>query len=130
MRGKVCVITGTTSGIGAVVAAGLAKKGAAVFMLNRDRRLSERTQRDIAVYAVNTAVHSVTCDLESRDSLAAAVEHVRSATERVDVIINNPAAFYPTPKRGPDGVELTLRTNYLAHFELTTGLLDRLRASE
>ena len=129
MRGKVCVLTGTTSGLGTIMAAALAREGATVVMLNRDLRRSRRVQRDSEVYAVSSAVHSIACDTESPASVAAAADAVLAEHEHVDLLINNPSGFYPTRRTTADGLEVTLRANYLAHFELTTRLLDRLRAS-
>jgi NADPH:quinone reductase-like Zn-dependent oxidoreductase len=48
MRGKTVVITGGTSGIGEVAAETLAKKGARIVLVARDKTAATRVSRDFA----------------------------------------------------------------------------------
>jgi len=50
MQGKVCLITGAHSGIGKATALGLARMGATVVMVCRDRTSGEEAQREINAY--------------------------------------------------------------------------------
>lgn len=48
MNGKVCVVTGATSGIGKATATALARQGAQVVLVGRDRGRSEATAAELA----------------------------------------------------------------------------------
>ena len=47
MQGRVCLVTGANSGIGNVTALELARRGAHVVMVCRDRERGEAAQREI-----------------------------------------------------------------------------------
>jgi NAD(P)-dependent dehydrogenase (short-subunit alcohol dehydrogenase family) len=54
---------------------------------------------------------------------------VRTATPKLDVLINNAGAAFRERRLSVDGIERTLATNHLAPFLLTTLLLDLVRAA-
>jgi NAD(P)-dependent dehydrogenase (short-subunit alcohol dehydrogenase family) len=58
MQGKVCLITGANSGIGKATALGLARMGATVVMVCRDRARGEEAQREIKLQSGNRAANN------------------------------------------------------------------------
>jgi retinol dehydrogenase-12 len=127
MNGKVCVVTGATSGIGKATAIALARQGAQVVLVGRDRGRSEATQKEVA--AVASAMPQVQiADLSSMAQVRALAERL-GALDRIDVLINN-AGFVASQRRvTPDGFEEVFAVNHLAPFLLTNLLLGRLTAS-
>jgi len=69
MQGKVCLITGANSGIGKATALGLARMGATVVMVCRDRTRGEEAQREIKTQSGNDAVDLLLADLSSQQSI-------------------------------------------------------------
>jgi retinol dehydrogenase 12 len=127
MNGKVCVVTGATSGIGKATAIALARQGAQVVLVGRDRGRSEATQEEVA--AVASAVPQVQiADLSSMAQVRALAERL-GALDRIDVLINN-AGFVASQRRvTQDGFEEVFAVNHLAPFLLTNLLLGKLTAS-
>ncbi|MCB9743507.1 MAG: SDR family NAD(P)-dependent oxidoreductase [Alphaproteobacteria bacterium] len=121
LSGKVYLITGCNSGIGAEAFRVLAKRGATV--LGAARSL-EKAQA--ACDAVQGDTRPVACELSEPDSVRRAVEAVQGMGLALDGLIAN-AGIMALPERTlHHGVELQLLTNHVGHFILVTGLLDQL----
>src|SRR5947208_642645 len=78
-NGKVVLVTGASSGIGAAVAARLCDSGHTVFGTSR--------RSDAA--APRAGVRMLTMDVRSEESISAAVAAIVAASNRLDVVINN-----------------------------------------
>ena len=63
MRGRVCVVTGGSSGVGLATAMGLAGLGATVLLVSRDPRSGERAAEAIRRRTGNAEVRFLACDL-------------------------------------------------------------------
>jgi len=130
LKGKTCVITGATSGIGWASAVQLGALGADLILTGRDERkgaaLVRRLQRD---RACGTA-HFVRADLSVQQEVRELAAAIRSRCARVDVLINNAGARFDTFLPTSDGIESTFATNHLSHFLLTLLVLDTLQAAE
>src|SRR5215813_11254779 len=127
MNGKVCVVTGATSGIGKAAATALAGMGARVVLVGRDRGRAEATAAQIgSVAAVPPAVDVV--DLASLDQVRALAGRL-AALDRIDVLVNNAGLALGERRGTPDGFEHVFAVNHLAPFLLTNLLLPRLTAS-
>jgi NAD(P)-dependent dehydrogenase (short-subunit alcohol dehydrogenase family) len=131
LEGRVAVITGANSGIGLETASILAARGATVVLACRDNNKARGAADQILARAGTDPanVHLVQLDLASLDSVREAAGRIRSAFDRVDLLINNAAVMRPPYQRSADGLELTFATNHLGHFALTGLLLDRLLAA-
>jgi NAD(P)-dependent dehydrogenase (short-subunit alcohol dehydrogenase family) len=130
MEGRVCVVTGATSGgIGQATAAELARRGAEVVLVARSRERAERTREALMCAAGHDRVAVVLADLSVQAQVRAAAAEILDRWPAVHVLVNNAAVYTPRRQETPDGIELQLAVNHLAPFLLTNLLLDRLRAS-
>lgn len=87
IQGKVVVITGASSGIGAVTAKELAKQGAAVVLgARRKDRLDALVQE---IEQGGGKALAVACDVVKREDLVALVQAGVKTFGKVDVLINN-----------------------------------------
>jgi len=130
MRGKVCLVTGGSSGIGKATALGLANMGATVIVVGRDRSRGEAAVTEIKQKSNNDAVDLMLADLSSQASIRRlAEEDFKDRYEQLHVLINNAGVFTSKHTVTLDGIETTFAVNHLAPFLLTNLLLDVLKAS-
>jgi NAD(P)-dependent dehydrogenase (short-subunit alcohol dehydrogenase family) len=129
MAGKVCLVTGATSGIGKVVATALAARGAEVLVAGRSQEKGDETVSWIKSETGNHAVRYVLADFSDLDQVRALARVLKAQTSRLDVLVNNAGTFFNTRHETPYGVEMTFLVNHLAPFLLTNLLLETLQAS-
>ena len=78
VKGKVAIVTGGSSGIGAAAAEYLAAHGCTVYEFSRHEKSGG-----------SASVHHVTADVTDEASVAAAVQSVLDAEGRIDILLNN-----------------------------------------
>jgi NAD(P)-dependent dehydrogenase (short-subunit alcohol dehydrogenase family) len=123
------LLTGATRGIGRAAALELARRGAEVALVGRDRDRVEDTARAARGAGGGAAVHEHVADLERMDEVRRLAAEVLERHERIDVLANNAGAMFTARHVTADGYERTFALNHLAPFLLTELLLERLRAS-
>lgn len=129
MIGKICVVTGANSGIGRITALGLAKKGATVVMVCRNRERGEEALNKTKEETGNDSVHLLVADLSSQSSIFELAGDFKTQYPGLHVLINNAAIAPPRRMTTEDGLEMQFAVNYLAPFLLTRLLLDVLIGS-
>ena len=130
MHGKVCVVTGASSGIGRVTALGLAERGATVVLICRNEERGGPVLEEIERRGGSGNATLLTADLSSQRQVREVAAAFLERFDRLDVLINNAGiAGWGTRLVTEDGLETTIAVNHLAPFLLTSLLLDRLRAS-
>jgi glucose 1-dehydrogenase len=87
LEGRVCVVTGAASGIGAAVAESFAQVGARVALLDRDGDGCERVAQRLA--AAGTRALSIACDTSDEVSVKAAARRVREELGPCAALVNN-----------------------------------------
>ncbi len=88
--GKVVVITGASSGLGAQMATGFAKQGATlVLMARRKEKLDELAAK---LGESGTKCLTLKCDVTDTESVNAAAKAVEDEFGKVDVLVNNAGA--------------------------------------
>jgi NAD(P)-dependent dehydrogenase (short-subunit alcohol dehydrogenase family) len=127
MRSKVCVVTGASSGIGREVAIGLARQGATVVMVCRDRGRGADAAAEVRRHG--PAPDLRIADLAEQRDVRRVAEEIRGEHQRIDVLLHNAGVVNRTRQLTSDGVEATLAVNHLAPFLLTELLLDTVEKS-
>jgi NAD(P)-dependent dehydrogenase (short-subunit alcohol dehydrogenase family) len=128
MSGKTCIVTGASSGIGKETARGLARRGAHVVMVARDRQRGESARSEIARDSRDGNVDLLLADLSSQAAVRALAAEILAKYDAIDVLVNNAGAMYTARSLTVDGIERTFATNHLAYFLLTHLLLDRIKS--
>jgi NAD(P)-dependent dehydrogenase (short-subunit alcohol dehydrogenase family) len=130
LQDKIILVTGATSGIGEVTARELARRGAHVILLARNRQKAERTQQEIIAATGNKQVDIVLADLSVMQQVRDVAAQLHDKYPRLDVLVNNAGLMFGAERElSPDGYEMTLATNHLGPFLLTSLLLDLLQKS-
>ncbi|MHA2432042.1 MAG: SDR family oxidoreductase [Candidatus Thorarchaeota archaeon] len=129
MNGKVCIVTGSNSGIGKETASALAEMGATVVMAVRNAERGENARAEIVERTGNTKTDLMICDLASIDSIRQFAEEFTKNCDRLDVLINNAGGAFHKRQVTVDGFERTLAVNHLGPFLLTHELLTVLKSS-
>ncbi len=129
LAGKVCMVTGATSGIGKVAARELAQRGAEVVVVGRSEARCEATVSQIRQQTANPSVDFLLADLSSQQEIRRLAGEFESRYPRLDVLVNNAGAIMLSRRESVDGIEMTLALNHLAYFLLTNLLLDTLKSS-
>lgn len=129
MRGKTVVITGGTSGIGAVAAERLAQLGARIVLVARDKIRAEATLARLRESAPHTAHSVYYADLTRLAEMKRVATEIAGQEPRIDVLINNAGALFGKRRLTEDGLEYTFALNHMAYFVVTEGLRERLAAS-
>ncbi|TPN78415.1 SDR family oxidoreductase [Mesorhizobium sp. CU2] len=131
LKNKTALVTGSTDGVGRVVAERLGAAGARVLVHGRDETRGKATVA--AIEAEGGKAEFLIADLSSLAEVRRLADAVRAKTSRLDILINN--AGVGTGGQGAkrqvsaDGYELRFAVNYLAGFLLTSELLPLVKAS-
>ena len=128
-QGKVCMVTGATSGIGKATALELARMGATVVMVSRDRARGEAVQSEIKTKSGNDNVELLLAGLSSQASIRQLAENFQQHYTQLHVLNNNAGVCMFSRQETVDGLEMTFAVNQLAPFLLTNLLLKVLKAS-
>ena len=130
LQDKIILVTGATSGIGEVTARELARQGAHVIILARNRSKAEHTQREIIAATGNERVDIVLADLSVLSQVRDVAAQIHAKYPRLDVLVNNAGLMFGAEREvSADGYEMTLATNHLGPFLLTSLLFDLLQKS-
>jgi len=129
MAEKVCLVTGGNSGIGKSVALGLAKMGATVVVVSRNREKGETAVTDTVEKSGNKNLELIQADMSSQNSIRQLVNEFRARHEKLHLLINNAGVYLTKRSETEDGLESTFAVNHLGPFLLTSLLVDILKAS-
>jgi retinol dehydrogenase 12 len=129
MQGKVCLVTGGTSGIGLVTVRELARQGARVILVGRSREKCDAVVRQVQSETGNQSVEALLADLSIQQQVHDLARQFRERSPRLDVLVNNAGGMWLERQLSADGIEMTVAVNHMAYFLLTELLLDTLRAS-
>jgi NAD(P)-dependent dehydrogenase (short-subunit alcohol dehydrogenase family) len=129
MNGRICVVTGATSGIGRATALALVKLGAEVAAVGRNRGAGEALASRPARGDTAGRMEFFRVDLASFEEVRRTAAELRRRYSTIDVLVNNAGARFDHYETNGEGLERTFAVNHLGHFLLTSLLLDPLLAS-
>ncbi len=129
---QVVLITGSTDGLGRMLAGQFAAMGAHVIIHGRNRERGEEVVRSIQADGRGSAEFHA-ADLGSLSEVRQLAAAIRDRHERLDILINNAGIWRVGAENerftSVDGHELVFQVNYLSHFLLTHELLPLLANS-
>jgi short-subunit dehydrogenase len=126
LAGRVAVVTGASSGIGATVAVDLARRGATVAAVARRKdRLDEDVERCRQHARESVAVPA---DISTRAECERVIEEIQQRFGRVDILVNNAgiSIHRNAARTTADDVEHLMAVNFFAPMYLTTAALPRM----
>ncbi|MEK4235358.1 SDR family oxidoreductase [Paenibacillus sp. FSL H7-0737] len=130
MRGKIALVTGANSGMGLATTVELARKGAKVIMVCRNRQRGEEALAAAKQKSHSVDIELMLCDLASLESIRSFAEEFTRKYPILDILINNAGVVTIKRQLTKDGFEMDLGVNHLGHFLLTNLLLEPLKAAE
>jgi NAD(P)-dependent dehydrogenase (short-subunit alcohol dehydrogenase family) len=127
LDGKLCLVTGSTAGIGLAIAEALAGEGAEVIVNGRtDDRVAEAIEKIRAKYP-EAKLKAFAGDLSKTEQ----VTEVDSRFQRIDVLVNNLGTYEPKPfdKITDEDWKAIIETNFFSGLRLSRtflpGMLNR-----
>lgn len=126
IRGKRCVITGATSGIGEATARALAAAGAELTLVCRSPEKGEATRTRILAETPGAAVDLAIADLSSQAEIRRVAGELLADPRPIHVLLNNAGVVNLRYGTTVDAIETTFAVNHLAYFLLTRLLLERI----
>src|SRR5512140_896807 len=131
MRGKICLITGATNGIGKSTASGLVRLAATVVIVGRNAEKTANTVEEMRPLAIQAGgkVDSLLADLSSQAQIRQLADEFKRRYSQLHVLVNNAGGWFQKREVTADGLEMNFGYNHLAYFLLTNLLLDTLIAS-
>ncbi|WP_394751040.1 SDR family NAD(P)-dependent oxidoreductase [Spongiimicrobium salis] len=129
METKTILITGSTDGIGKLVAIQLAKDGHQMLLHGRNHKKLQETIVEIKAITDNGNIHGFVSDLSDFKSIQKMIAELSDNHSKIDVLINNAGVFKSKIQSNPYGLDLRFAVNYFAPYLLTNGLMPLLKKS-
>jgi NAD(P)-dependent dehydrogenase (short-subunit alcohol dehydrogenase family) len=129
VKGKICLVTGASSGIGMATCTALSEIGAVVVMVCRDEARGRAARAKVASQSGNQSADLMLADLSSRASVRRLAAEFSAKYAKLDLLVNDAATFVSKRAVTPDGLEVMFATNYMGPFLLTCLLIPKLEAA-
>jgi NAD(P)-dependent dehydrogenase (short-subunit alcohol dehydrogenase family) len=127
IAGKVALVTGGTSGIGRMIAAGFVRRGVQTYVTGREQAAADRTAAELSA---DGACIGLAADLADSDAPARLRDALAEREERLHILVNNAgvAETGGIEDLAADRWDLVMEVNLRAPFFLAQALLPLLRA--
>ncbi|WP_428263044.1 oxidoreductase [Haliangium sp.] len=128
LSGKLALVTGGSSGLGAETARALAARGARIVITARNLDKGEAVAREIRAATGADVVEVDELELGSTASIRAFADRFLGKHDALHILVNNAGVMACPFERTADGFELQFGANHLGHFLLTNLLAPALLA--
>ncbi len=125
--GKICVITGATSGVGYEAAKQLARGGAYLVLVCRNEQKAHKVQMEL-MREYDAKSDIVLVDFRILSDVRHIIEEISKKYPIINVLINNVGIFNTRRLLTPDGNEMVFQVVHLASFLITKLLIKNLKA--
>ena len=126
---KTILITGSTDGIGKLVAMKLAKEGHIIFVHGRNEAKVSSLISEIKEISKNEKVRGFVTDFSDMDAVSKLAEQINNEIPKIDVLINNAGVFKSNNPVNNKGLDMRMVVNYLAPYMLTNAILPIIKQS-
>jgi NAD(P)-dependent dehydrogenase (short-subunit alcohol dehydrogenase family) len=126
-KSRIFLVTGANTGIGKETVLGLAKAGATIIAVCRDRSKGEVAVAELKKATASKSIHLFTADLTSMADMKTLHSDVKDKFGYINVLINNAGAIFGERRTTEEGLELTFATNHLNYFIMSHLFLDLLK---
>ena len=116
LKGKMAVVTGAGSGIGAAIARVFAARGAQVAVVDRDEPSARQVAAEIVQQGGEAAAYR--CDVSLPDDVARLFATIAGAHPRLDILVNNAGIAHvgTVETTTPDDMDRLFRVNVLGVY--------------
>ena len=87
LNNKIAIVTGASQGIGKIIAFELAKSGAHVACISRNKKAIESIVDEITINGGQAS--SFPCDISDADTLSEIITEIIKENSRIDILVNN-----------------------------------------
>jgi NAD(P)-dependent dehydrogenase (short-subunit alcohol dehydrogenase family) len=122
VRNRHIMITGASAGLGYAAALELARRGAELTLVMRDRERARSAVEQLQRETGNTAIRFELADLSLMAEVDALVARMKKRGEPLDVLINNAGALFNPRAVTAEGLEQSFALLLLSPYRLTEGL--------
>ncbi|MFJ9565225.1 SDR family oxidoreductase [Streptomyces fuscichromogenes] len=130
LTGRLALVTGSSKGIGAALATGLAEAGAELVLNGRDTQVLERARKELAE-RTGATVHAVAFDVTDESAVRRAVREIEDGIGPLDILVNNTGVQHREPllEVSAETFERVLNTNLTSAFlvgrAVAAGMVER-----
>ncbi|MEM6614318.1 MAG: SDR family NAD(P)-dependent oxidoreductase [Cyanobacteria bacterium P01_C01_bin.72] len=124
---KTILITGSTDGIGKLVAIKLALEGHEIYLHGRNSEKLATVVAEIKKQANNANIKGLVADFADLDAVKQMSKQIKKELSKIDVLINNAGVYNSSQGQNNDGLDMRFAVNYLAPFVFTNELIPLLK---
>lgn len=126
IEGKVALVTGGAQGMGRMIAEGLLKAGAKVYITSRKADICEQSAKELSAFGQCVAIPA---GLDTPEAVVALADSFKQQEDKLDILINNAGRTWGAPLESfPDKAWApVMAVNVQGPFTLVRELLPQLR---
>lgn len=124
---KTILITGSTDGIGKLVALKLAKDGHEIYVHGRNADKLQTVISEIKMASNNDHVNGFLADFSDLEAVKNMAKQIHQDLSKLDILINNAGVYKSRVAKTRDGLDIRFVVNYLAPYLLTKEVMPLLK---